>query len=41
MDDQLYAFAFRGLLTEEALDAAGRQTKLAHPRELTKLSQRV
>src|SRR5690242_2690552 len=29
MDDQLYAFAFRGLLTEEALDAAGRQTKLA------------
>ncbi|MGP0072512.1 MAG: Swt1 family HEPN domain-containing protein [Bryobacteraceae bacterium] len=28
MDDQLYAFAFRGLLTEEALDRTGRQTRL-------------
>lgn len=24
MDDQLYSFAFRGLLTEEALDRSGR-----------------
>lgn len=29
MDDQLYAFAFRGILTEEALDRVGRQTKLS------------
>lgn len=28
MDDQLYAFAFRGLLTEEALDRSGRLSKL-------------
>jgi hypothetical protein len=28
MDDQLYSFAFRGLLTEEALDRAGRKPKL-------------
>ncbi len=30
MDDQLYAFAFRGILTEEALDRVGRQTRLSH-----------
>jgi hypothetical protein len=29
MDDQLYAFAFRGILTEEALDRVGRQTRLS------------
>jgi hypothetical protein len=29
MDDQLYSFAFRGLLTEEALDRAGRLTLLS------------
>jgi hypothetical protein len=28
MDDQLYSFAFRGLLTEEALDGSGRQPRL-------------
>lgn len=28
MDDQLYSFAFRGLLTEEALDRAGRKSKI-------------
>lgn len=28
MDNELYAFAFRGLLTEESLDRAGRQSKL-------------
>lgn len=28
MDDQLYSFAFRGLLTEEALDRAGRKSKM-------------
>jgi hypothetical protein len=28
MDDQLYSFAFRGLLTEEALDHAGRKSKV-------------
>jgi hypothetical protein len=28
MDDQLYSFAFRGLLTEEALDHAGRKSKM-------------
>lgn len=29
MDDQLYAFAFRGLLAEEALDKAGRLSRLS------------
>jgi hypothetical protein len=28
MDDQLYSFAFRGLLTEEALDRAGRKPSM-------------
>lgn len=27
MDDQIYSFLFRGLLTEESLDKAGRQSK--------------
>jgi hypothetical protein len=28
MDDQLYSFGFRGLLTEQALDGSGRQPRL-------------
>jgi hypothetical protein len=28
MDDQVYSFAFRGLLTEEALDRTGRKSKM-------------
>ena len=28
MDDQLYSFAFRGLLTEEALDRTGKKSKM-------------
>ena len=28
MDDQLYSFGFRGLLTEQALDSSGRQPRL-------------
>src|ERR1700682_2994866 len=30
MDDQLYAFAFRGLLTEQALDGTSREARLGH-----------
>lgn len=30
MDDQLYAFTFRGLLTEQALDGTNRELRLTH-----------
>ena len=33
MSDRLYAFVFKGLLTEEALDKAGRQGKLHYSEE--------
>ncbi|PCH92158.1 hypothetical protein COB80_00390 [Candidatus Kaiserbacteria bacterium] len=41
-DDQTYAFAFRGLLTEEALDKAGRENKTSFSEELeSKYAERL